>query len=222
MDLTVAVIAKECLPGRVKTRLSPPLTPEQAAALAQMSLSRTLDSVRSLPARCRLLVMDGAPTARDATQFTLVQQVSGGLDERLAAICDAASGPLLIIGMDTPQFCRRHVEPVLHDWSTAEPRHDAWIGPATDGGFWSLALRQPDGALIRGVPMSTTTTGALQLARFAAAGLSVGMLPELRDMDHFSDAQQIAAEIPGSAFAKAVAETAARVPGSRQKSEAHR
>jgi glycosyltransferase A (GT-A) superfamily protein (DUF2064 family) len=70
--------------------------------------------------------------------------------------------------------------------------------------------------------MSTTTTGALQLARLAAAGLSVGMLPELRDMDHFSDAQQIAAEIPGSAFAKAVAETAARVPGARQKSEAHR
>ena len=51
MDLTVAVIAKECVPGRVKTRLSPPLTPERAAALAQLSLSRTLDSVRSLPAR---------------------------------------------------------------------------------------------------------------------------------------------------------------------------
>ena len=93
----------------------------------------------------------------------------------------------------------------------AQPSHDAWMGPATDGGFWSLALRQPDGALIRGVPMSTTTTGARQLARLTAAGLDVGILPELRDMDHFSDAQQIAAEIPGSAFASAVAETAARV-----------
>ena len=72
MDLTVAVIAKECVPGRVKTRLSPPLTPEQAAALAQLSLSRTLYSVRSLPARRRLLVMDGAPTARDATKFTVL------------------------------------------------------------------------------------------------------------------------------------------------------
>jgi glycosyltransferase A (GT-A) superfamily protein (DUF2064 family) len=166
--------------------------------------------------------MDGAPTARDATRFTLVQQVPGSLDERLAAICDATNGPLLIIGMDTPQFSRRHVEPLLHDWSTAQPRHDAWIGPATDGGFWSLALRRPDGALIRGVPMSTTTTGSRQLARLAAARLNVGMLPELRDMDHFSDAQQIAAEIPGSAFAKAVAKTTARVPGSRQKAKAPR
>ena len=211
MDLTVAVIAKECLPGRVKTRLSPPLTPETAAALAQLSLSRTLDSVRSLPARQRLLVMDGTPITRDAAQFTVVPQASGGLDERVAAICDAAIGPLLIIGMDTPQFSRRHVAPLLRDWSSAAARHEAWMGPATDGGFWALALRQPDGALVRGVPMSIDTTGAEQFARLAEAGLTVGILPELRDMDHFSDALQIAAEIPGSEFAFAVAESAVQV-----------
>ena len=220
MDLTVAVIAKECVPGRVKTRLSPPLTPQTAAALAQLSLSRTLDSVRNLPARHRLLVMDGTPTARNAAGFTVLPQASGGLDERLAAICDAVSGPLLIIGMDTPQFSRDHLAPLLHDWSTAQARHEAWMGPATDGGFWALALRRPDGDLIRGVPMSTATTGARQLTRLAAAGLNVGMLPELRDMDHFSDALQIAAEIPGSAFAEAVAETAGRVPRPRHEAEA--
>lgn len=219
MDLTVAVIAKECVPGRVKTRLSPPLAPHAAAALAQLSLSRTLASVRSLPARRRLLVMDGTPIARDAAQFAVLPQASGGLDERLAAICDAVSGPLLIIGMDTPQFSRDHVASLLHDWSAAGALHEAWMGPATDGGFWALALRQPDGALIRGVPMSTAETGASQLARLAEAGLSVGILPELRDMDQFSDALQIAAEIPGSAFAEAVAETAHKVQIPRQKAE---
>lgn len=222
MDLTVAVIAKECVPGRVKTRLSPPLTPEQAAALAQLSLTRTLDAVRLLPARDRLLVMDGTPGARDAEGFTVVPQASGDLDERLAAICDAVTGPLLIIGMDTPQFSVGHVAPLLHDWSTPAPFHQAWMGPATDGGFWALALRRPDGTLIRGVPMSTGTTGAGQLARLTAAGLAVGMLPELRDMDHFSDALQIAAGIPGSEFACAVAETAARVQGSLQSAKAPR
>jgi glycosyltransferase A (GT-A) superfamily protein (DUF2064 family) len=211
MDLTVAVIAKECVPGRVKTRLSPPLTPEQAAALAQLSLSRTLDTVRLLP-----------PGERDAELFTVVPQASGDLDERLAAICDAVTGPLLIIGMDTPQFSPHHVGPLLDDWSSPAPFHEAWMGPATDGGFWALALRRPDGTLIRGVPMSTATTGAEQLSRLAAAGLAVGMLPELRDMDHFSDALQIAAEIPGSEFAYAVAETAARVRGSLQSAKAQR
>ncbi|MET3919110.1 DUF2064 domain-containing protein [Arthrobacter sp. UYEF20] len=206
MELSVAVIAKECVPGKVKTRLSPPLTPEAAAALAQLSLSRTLDTVRHLRARHRILVIDGTPNAHDAAQFTVVPQAAGGLDERLAAICDAATGPLLIVGMDTPQLSTEHVAPLLRDWSSDAPRHEAWLGLATDGGFWALALRRPDGALIRGVPMSTETTGAEQLARLAAAGLSVGMLPELRDMDHFSDALQIAAEIPGTDFAFAVDE----------------
>ena len=208
INLTVAVIAKECLPGRVKTRLSPPLSPEGAAALAQLSLSRTLDTVRLLPARKRVLVMDGTPKAADAVGFTVVAQATGGLDERLAAICDAATAPLLIIGMDTPQFSADHVAPLLHDWSAGAPGLDAWIGPATDGGFWALALRRPDGALIRGVPMSTNTTGARQLARLSGRGLSVGTLAELADMDHFSDALDIAAAIPGTDFAHAVHDAA--------------
>lgn len=203
-NLTVAVIAKECLPGRVKTRLSPPLSPEAAAALAQLSLSRTLETVRRLPVLDRVLVMDGTPTPADAEGFTVVPQVIGGLDERLAAICDAAAGPLLIIGMDTPQFSTGHVAPVLDDWSGNVPRHDAWIGPASDGGFWALALYRPDGALIRGVPMSTDTTGARQLARLEAHGLSVGTLDELADMDYFPDAVTIASAIPGTDFGRAV------------------
>lgn len=207
-DLTVAVIAKECLPGRVKTRLSPPLSPEDAAHLAQLSLSSTLETVRQLPARDRLLVMDGAPTAEDAGGFVVVPQVSGGLDEKLAAICDAASGPLLIIGMDTPQFSLHHVAPLLNDWGTGTVVHDAWLGPASDGGFWALALRRPTGTLIRGVPMSTDTTGAHQYARLRAAGLTTGMLPELRDMDYFSDAVEIAAGMPGTEFSSAVAQAA--------------
>lgn len=203
-ELTVAVIAKECLPGRVKTRLTPPLTPECAAALAHLSLSRTLDTVRTLPARRRLLVMDGTPAARDAHRFEVVAQAAGGLDERLAAICDAATGPLLILGMDTPQVSPGHLAPVFDDWSAGGPRHGAWLGPATDGGFWALALHRPDGDLLRGVPMSTGATGAAQLARLTAAGLAVGMLPELRDMDHFSDAVEIAAGLPDTEFAQAV------------------
>lgn len=214
MDLTVAVIAKECLPGRVKTRLSPPLTPEQAAALAQLSLSRTLETVRLLPVLNRLLVLEGTPSAADAENFTVVPQASGRLDERLAAICDAATGPLLIVGMDTPQFSADDVAPLLQDWSTPSALHEAWMGPATDGGFWALALRHPVGELIRGVPMSTERTGASQFARLSAAGLSVGILPELRDMDNFSDALEIAAAIPGSGFAHAVDVAALQIRGS--------
>lgn len=209
VDMTVAVVAKECLPGRVKTRLTPPLAPAAAAALAQLSLTRTLETVRALPVRHRLLVMDGTPTSRDAAQFVVVPQAPGRLDERLAAICDAVPGPLLIIGMDTPQASSHHLAGLFEDWSAAAPRCGAWLGPASDGGFWALALHRPDGALLRGIPMSTGATGRAQLARLASAGLDIGMLPELRDMDRFSDAVQIAAAIPATDFARAVAAASA-------------
>lgn len=204
MTPTVAVIAKECLPGKVKTRLTPPLTAEQAAALAQASLSQTLHTVRSVPARRRLLVMEGTPLAGDAAGFDVVGQGAGGLDERLAAICGLADGPLLILGIDTPQFAPALLAPLLEDWSRSRPRHRAWLGPATDGGFWALALYRPDGDLIRGVPMSTPHTGRDQLARLRRGGLDVGLLRALTDVDTFPAALAAAAHCPGTPFATAV------------------
>ncbi|MFH5877435.1 DUF2064 domain-containing protein [Arthrobacter sp. NA-172] len=204
MNLTIAVVAKECLPGRVKTRLTPPLTPGGAALLAQLSLSMTLESVRSFPARRRLLVMDGKPRDCDAAGFTVQEQVPGSLDTRLAAIFDSVRGPLLLVGMDTPQLSTEHLEPLFLDWATDSPRHGAWFGPAYDGGFWALAMLRPRGELIRGVEMSTGSTGAKQLGRLHAAGQRTGVLPRLRDMDSFGDAMDIAADLPGTEFAAAV------------------
>lgn len=203
-ELTIAVIAKECLPGKAKTRLSPPLSPAQAAGLAQSSLSQTLRTVRTLPARHRLLVFEGTPLATDAAGFEVVPQRSGGLDERLAGICAIVPGPLLILGMDTPQADAAALAPMFVDWSAAEPAHDAWLGPADDGGFWALALSVPDPELLRGVPMSTGWTGRAQLDRLESAGLTVGKLVALRDMDYFSDAQHVAEQCPGSDFARQV------------------
>ncbi|MBT2519875.1 DUF2064 domain-containing protein [Arthrobacter sp. ISL-28] len=216
MDLTVAVIAKECLPGRVKTRMTPPLSPSQAAQLAQVSLARTLDTARSLPAAHRLLVMDGTPRRRDAKGFRVIGQAPGTLDERLAAFCDLAARPVLILGMDTPQFSPKHIAALLTDWSTPVPLHDAWLGLAMDGGFWALALRRPQGHLVRGVPMSTDTTGSRQLTRLALHGLSTGLLPTLQDMDFFSDAVAIAAGIPGTDFASMVFAISAQLAASGQ------
>lgn len=204
MNLTIAVIAKECIPGKAKTRLTPPLTPAQAAALAQTSLSQTLETVRSFPAARRLLVFDGTPHRRDAAGFEVVAQSGGRLDERLAAICSLVDGPLLILGMDTPQLSHTLLAWLVADWSAPTPRHDAWIGPATDGGFWALGLHRPDGGLVRGVEMSTPQTGAQQLARLASAGLAVGMLPTLTDVDHFADAVAAARDCSGTPFARAV------------------
>ncbi|MET7318016.1 DUF2064 domain-containing protein [Streptomyces thermoviolaceus] len=199
---TLLVIAKQPVPGRVKTRLTPHYTPEEAAALAEAALRDTLHTVARTPARRRVLVLDGVPGAWLPPGFEVVPQVSGGLDERIAAafgLCDR--GPAFLVGMDTPQLTADVVADAVRD------PHDAWFGPAADGGFWALGLADPASAaaLVRGVPMSTDRTGAVQRRRLVEAGLDVVDLPVLRDVDTPADALEVAACCPpGSRFAAAV------------------
>jgi len=195
------VIAKEPVAGRVKTRLVPPCTPRQAADLAEAALADTLHAVLAAPAHRRVLVLDGEPGPWLPPGFDVMPQCGGGLDERLAGAFAAVSGPALLIGMDTPQLTPGLL---TVDWEDT----DAWFGPAADGGFWGLGLRRPEAALVRGVPMSTADTGAVQRARLHAAGLRIAELPRLRDVDTAADAVAVARQAPLSRFAARARELA--------------
>ncbi|QZQ56196.1 DUF2064 domain-containing protein [Curtobacterium sp. TC1] len=197
--ITVAVVAKECLPGKVKTRLTPALSPEGAARVASASLADTLSTVRALPAERRVLFFDGDVVPESADGFDVLHQPGGGLDERLGFLFDAIDGPLLLVGMDTPQVSADDLAPVFD-----QPERGAWFGPAEDGGFWSLYLHDPTGDLLRGVPMSQDDTGAVQLARLTDAGLDVGILGELLDVDTVPDAERVAEIAPDSGFTQAL------------------
>lgn len=193
------VIAKECVPGRVKTRLTPPLSPAEAAALALVSLQQTLRTVRSIDVEERVLLLDGDPAALDTTGFRIEAQSTGRLDERIAAAFDSRSSAALLIGMDTPQVSQDILQSIVDDEVA-----DAWFGPATDGGFWALGLREPHGSLVRGVPMSQSNTGSTQLQRLRGAGLVTRVLPSLTDVDRIDDAVAVSAASPGTPFALAV------------------
>ncbi|MEI5519635.1 DUF2064 domain-containing protein [Streptomyces brasiliscabiei] len=195
---TLLVIAKEPRPGRVKTRLCPPFAPAEAARLAEAALVDTLRAVAATPAHRRVLVLAGAPGPWLPPGFDVVAQQEGGLDERLAAAFAGCDGPALLIGMDTPQ-----VTPELLTVDLADG--EACFGPAADGGFWALGLAEPDPALLRGVPMSTPVTGAVQRRRLVAAGLRVRDLPVLRDVDTAADAEAVAALAPRTRFAAELA-----------------
>lgn len=192
---TLLVIAKEPVPGRVKTRLTPPFTPQEAARLAEAALADTLATVARLPARRRVLVLQGRPGPWLPDGYEVLPQCAGGLDERIAAAFGVCDGPALLVGMDTPQLTADLLAPVLapDGWTG----RTAWFGPAADGGFWALGLAAPDPALVRGVPMSTDRTGALQRRRLLDAGLAVRDLPVLRDVDTAEDAAEIAARTRG-------------------------
>jgi uncharacterized protein len=210
----IVVIAKEPVPGRVKTRLTPPFTPLEAAALAEASLADTLDAVAETTVARRVLALQGNPGSWLPRGFDVIGQRGAGLDERITwALVDARVTlplPVVLIGMDTPQ-----VTPGLLA-AAAEPlvskTADATFGMAEDGGFWLLGLREVDPALILGVPMSQPDTGPEQLARLEQAGLRIDMLPELTDVDTVREAERVAAMTPGSRFAACMARLRDREP----------
>jgi uncharacterized protein len=197
--VTVIVLAKAPVPGRVKTRLCPPFDPEQAAELAEAALVDTLRAVAATRCERRVLVLDGAPGPWLPVGFEVIPQRGNGLDERLAhAFTDTGTGGVLI-GMDTPQLSPARLTATLR--ALDAPGVDAVLGPAVDGGWWALGLRTPDPAVFRGVPMSTPHTGDAQRARLHELRLRTAALPTLRDVDDLDDALAVARTAPDSRFA---------------------
>ncbi|MEU8404729.1 DUF2064 domain-containing protein [Micromonospora sp. NPDC048842] len=209
------LVAKAPVPGLAKTRLCPPADPTQAARIAAASLLDTLAAVRATASTIPVLAHTGrfadaefgAELTAALAGWHLLPQRGGTFADRLAnAHADTAAAfpgrPVLQIGMDTPQ-----IRPAV--LTTALDRlaeHEAVFGPALDGGWWALGLRDPRYAsALRDVPMSTDDTGCHTLAALRGRGVQPATLPVLRDVDDWSAALAVAAELPGTRFADAVA-----------------
>lgn len=195
----ILVMAKAPVAGRVKTRLSPPFTAEQAAALAEASLVDTLGAVRATPAAWRVVALDGHPGPWLPDDLTVVPQRGVGFDERLACAFADTGAPAVVIGADTPQISADLLEDALD--TLCRPGVDAVLGPAPDGGYWALGLRRADARVFLGVPMSEPCTFTAQRGRLDDLGLATVQLSVLRDVDTVDDAIAVAAEAPASRFA---------------------
>ena len=209
----VLVVAKAPVPGRVKTRLGRVIGMEGAALLAAAALRDTARACRAgFPAgRCHLALdgdltgaVDGPGLGSLLEGWTVFPQRGDGLAERLVhahlEVAARGAGAVLQIGMDTPQ-----VTPgLLHRASQALEDSDAVLGPALDGGWWLLGVR--DGTRVTavgGVPVSTPTTGADTRRALEADGLVVAVTSVLRDVDTVADADAVAATVPDTDFARA-------------------
>lgn len=202
-DFHITVIAKEPVAGRVKTRLVPPLSFEQAAQIASACLVDTFGAVTAMVDEMAdvraVALIDGEPGEWIPDGFDVVMQRGDGLGERLAnGFSDL--GPGLIIGMDTPSVGQWFAEAIeaLRDGDDA-------IGMTHDGGYWGIALAAIDPEVFEGVPMSTKGTGLAQLDQLLLLGRNVQIMPTVHDLDTFEDIAPLIAEIPGSRLASVAA-----------------
>src|SRR5512146_933693 len=195
-------MAKAPRPGKVKTRLCPPFSAQQAASIAEAALSDTLDAVAASNADRRIVALDGSPGTWLPPGFEIIPQCEGAFDRRLAHAWTRAGGPGVQIGMDTPQITPDLLDEALATLSSSGT--DSVLGAAIDGGWWAIGLRAPSPAVFLGVPMSTSRTCTHQRARLDALGLTVRSLPTLRDLDTVDDAMHHVHHHPGTRTAALV------------------
>ena len=200
----MAVLAKAPVPGRVKTRLCPPLTPAQAAELARAALLDTIEACSASAAREVVVILDGSPRPWMPAGIRVIAQRQGDLGNRLLGAVVDLDGRCLVVGMDTPQLTADLIDDGLR--ALDGEGYDAVLGPALDGGYWAIGLRRADPRAFDGVPMSQPDTGRHQRAALDRLGLRVRTLRTLRDVDDHADAVAVAAEAPTTRFARALAE----------------
>lgn len=190
---TLIIFAKKPIPGRVKTRLSPPLPEESAAALYACMLADTLAMAGGLPGVNLCICYQDDPGGGDyfaglAPEVELFPQRGGDLGERMAAALAerfaGGDGSVAIIGSDSPDLPPGHV---LEAFRLLEEGSDAVFGPAEDGGYYLVAMKRVWPELFTSLPWSSPGLLTASLARAGERGIEVGLLPTWSDMDNCAD-----------------------------------
>lgn len=190
---SLIIFAKHPSPGRVKTRLSPPLSPETAAELYRCMLCDTIAMARRLPdLRLCLYYQDDAGAggyfASLAPGVEARPQRGIDLGERMAnAFRDQfrdGADRVAIIGSDSPDLPGEYI---LKAYDLLDGGDDGVFGPAEDGGYYLLAMGRMWRELFAGLPWSSGDLLNASLERGRGAGMRVSLLPEWYDMDTSAD-----------------------------------
>lgn len=198
----LAVMAKAPRPGRVKTRLSPPLTGEQAAALNVCFLRDTTENLATVAGAAGLISY--TPAGEEALfegvvpdTFRLIVQRDGDFGQRLLGAAEdilaCGYGSVCLIDSDSPTVPRAAYEQAVSELARAGER--VVLGPSADGGYYLIGMKRAEARLFEGIAWSTGTVYAETCARARAAGLEVVELPLWYDVDDAATLELLRAEL---------------------------
>lgn len=191
------IFAKRPVPGQVKTRLCPPLTPLLAAELYDCMLRDVLAKADRLPGVSVFLYYQDEPDAARffhelCPAFSCRPQKGADLGARMASAFQElfAEGfyQAAIIGTDLPDLPMAHLHQAYAMLDDATV--DAVYGPSEDGGYYLLGLKEHRAVLFEGIPWSTGDVLCLSLERAAVAGIRTALLPVWHDVDDIADLQR--------------------------------
>jgi rSAM/selenodomain-associated transferase 1 len=203
--VAVAMVCKTPAPGQSKTRLTPPLTPQEAAALSACFIRDTAATVASLGAGVTPYAVF-TPAGSEAVltpllppTFRLLLQGGGDLGARLtraaADLFAAGHAGVVLIGSDSPTLPRSILAQAVE---LVRGGADVVLGGALDGGYTLIGLPRERPELFTRIPWSTDSVHAATLERARESGLTVTNVPRWYDVDDEDSLRLLCAELGGS------------------------
>ena len=199
----IVVMAKQPEPGKVKTRLCPPLSPGQAADLYEAFFLDTVSLVSGIE-HTDLFVAYDPDTARDffsrrvSATVKCIPQGRGDLGDRLVRISHRmfvlGYRKLIILASDTPLLPRD----VIRSAIARLDEIDVVLGPCDDGGYYLIGLRFRAPTLFAGIPWSTSQVLDRTIRRAQEAGMTWELLPPGYDIDTWEDAERLSKDLKGN------------------------
>lgn len=191
--ITALIFAKYPEPGTVNTRMVPPLTADEAAALHEAALAAVCERVAGvIGLDTRLVVTPDEHVSELHKRFArhikdCWPQGNGDLGHRLIrathrAFAGGADG-VVLLGADSPTLPTRF----LTHAAAALREHDAVMGPCEDGGYYLLGLRQPYPALFERIDWGGANVADQTGRRAVDGGIDLYELPSWYDLDRFED-----------------------------------
>lgn len=197
-ESALIIFAKAPIPGQVKTRLCPPLTPDEAASLHGSFVLDALERSREADAKGPVTVdrfLACAPPA-DHVFFKIMEErqrvrllpqsgdnLGARMDQAFKEVFSLGYQRALVVGTDVPSLpssCYREAFTLLSD-------HDLVLGPSLDGGYYLIGLKRSVPDLFMEIPWSTDKVCSLTRTKAEALGLQTALLPTRRDVDTIDD-----------------------------------
>jgi rSAM/selenodomain-associated transferase 1 len=202
MPNALVIFTKAPLVGQVKTRLCPPLSPEEAAELARCFLTDTVERACRLPTVKVYLAITPAesePLFRALLPFPVeyIAQRGGSLGERehnvFVDLLRRGATHIVLIGSDLPTLPFSHLQEAFRH--IEDTRCDAVFGPSRDGGYYLVGMRTPHPELFEDITWSTASVMAETLAQARQHGLNVALVPSWHDVDDKDDLSRLVSEL---------------------------